>query len=147
MIESCKEITLCIDSRLDCVSLVGLAVRGICSAQWPDEEKVFCIELAVCEAVNNVIEHGYKDKPGSRVQVDLLINPRHLEILIKDRGKPFDLASLLSGLDKPATDCADLPLRGRGMRIISTIMDTWTYCQNPEGHNVLRMTKDFDSVL
>lgn len=145
MTDSCQELILCIDSRLHCVSLIGLAVRGICSEHWPDEENVFCIELAVCEAVNNVIEHGYENRPGHRVQVDLLINPQHLEILVKDTGKPIDPASLPSGPEQPATDCADIPLRGRGLSIISAIMDSWAYGLSPEGQNVLRMTKSFDS--
>lgn len=145
MTDSCQEITLGIDSRLHCVSLIGLAVRGICSEHWPDKESAFCIELAVCEAVNNVIEHGYENRPGNRVQVDLLITPRHLEVLVKDTGKSFDPASLSSGLEEPATCCTDLPLRGRGMNIISAIMDSWTYGQSPAGQNVLHMTKSFDS--
>lgn len=134
-----------IDSRLHCVSLIGLAVRGICSEHWADKEGVFCIELAVCEAVNNVIEHGYENIPGNLVQVDLVITPRHLEVLVKDTGKSFDPKSLPSRPNQPVTCCADLSLRGRGMNIISAIMDSWTYGQSPEGHNVLHMTKSFDS--
>ncbi|MFO7802802.1 MAG: ATP-binding protein [Desulfovermiculus sp.] len=140
----CPQITLRIDSNLQCVRLVGLAVRGICSDLGLGQERAFCIELAVCEAVNNVIEHAYAGRSGHQVWVVVFTAPKHLTIEVKDTGMSFDISSHVPPVPEqnPISCAQDLPYRGRGLGIISSIMDTWAYSKTSDGHNVLCMTKE-----
>ena len=137
-----KKITLSIDSRLESVCLVGWAVRGICSSLSLPEENVFCVELAVCEAVNNSIEHALGNQPEHTIEVHIQIDDYQMHIQIMDSGPGFNPSphKEIRTLHKP-DNCLCIPERGRGLTIISSVMDAWSLTRTPHGVNILTMTK------
>jgi serine/threonine-protein kinase RsbW len=82
-----KRITLRIDSRLDCVSLVGVSINALCREHGLDEMASYQVQSATIEAVNNAILHAYDSQPGHSVDVDWLLQDDVVRIDIADRGK------------------------------------------------------------
>lgn len=145
MNEHPKKITLSIDSRLENVCLIGWAVRGICSSLSLPEEKVFCVELAVCEAVNNSIEHAYGNQPEHTIEVHIKIYHHQMRIQIMDSGQEFDPSPHKEIRTVHRSDnCSCIPERGRGLTIISSVMDAWSLTRTLHGVNILTMTKHFN---
>ncbi len=134
-----RTIHLSIDSRLENVALVGLAVRGIVSGASFSEVEVHHVEVSVVEAVNNAVLHAYLGEPGHAVEVTLSLHTDRVECVISDAGAPME------GLkeDNPDDDPADrsaLAEGGRGLAIIRAAMDKVVY-GSQEGRNVMKMTK------
>ncbi|HLA26548.1 MAG TPA: hypothetical protein VJZ49_01495 [Syntrophales bacterium] len=66
-----KRIRLTVDSRLEEVFLVGLAVRGICAYKSLSEMDTSQMEACVVEVVNNAIKHSYHLQPGHTVDIPI----------------------------------------------------------------------------
>lgn len=138
-----REIRLTIDSKLENVFLVGLAVNGICSYMPLSDLEVYYLEVCIVEAVNNIIKHAYGNEPGREVEVDIALHPDRIVFRICDRGKVVELGEVPE-LNIDPDDIESLPEGGMGMFIIYKIMDTVTYEQFLD-HNVLTITKIFNS--
>ncbi len=119
-------ITLSIDSKLDDVFLVGMVVSTLCADVPLSEELAYQTELAVVEAVNNAIEHGYGGEAGHRVDVQVTVEAHRLTFKVCDRGAPLDWeASRTDAEHAPLLD--DLAEGGRGLFIIQAVMDEVRY--------------------
>lgn len=128
-------ITLQIDSRVDHVFLIGMAINRICAAIPFDDVSAYEMELCVVEAVNNVIEHAYDNQPGHAVYVVATVEDDRLCFAIRDRGTPMDPTRLTA----PAMGNG-LEDGGRGLAIIRTLMNDVSYVSR-DGMNVLTLTK------
>ncbi len=83
------------------------------------------IQLAVEEAVTNVVNHGYKGRECGEVSVRVENHGRDIRITIRDQGHPFDPTSI-----PPADVTADLEHRrigGLGVHLIRSVMDSVSY--------------------
>ncbi|MDD4952808.1 MAG: ATP-binding protein [Desulfovibrionaceae bacterium] len=133
-------MTLKVRSLLRNVSLVGLAVRGVCSELALGQGQAYILELAVCEAVNNCIQHAYDQDPEREVEVRISLDNDQLVFQVLDWGRPIQdfetrgLASPEPGDPRSAPEC------GRGIYIIRKAMDRVEYASGPQG-NVLTMIK------
>ena len=132
-------ITLVIDSCLDHVFLVGVAVRGIARDAGLDELCAAQVELAVVEGVNNAIEHAYRGVRGQRFEVLVGVAGQRLTIEIADSGLSMQwdaecAAAELRALSDPLAD------GGRGLMIIREVMDEVGY-RSAGGRNILSLTK------
>ncbi|MBF0566180.1 MAG: ATP-binding protein [Nitrospirae bacterium] len=124
--ENSRNIKLSIDSRFKDVSLLGYAIRGICSYLSLDETATYHIELSVIEVVNNVIKHSYDSEPGHRVDIEIVIEPDKITFNISDNGKSMDCRRLDDLPIKMAT--RDVYAEGGwGLFIISSLMDEMNY--------------------
>ena len=88
-------IRLIIDSRLQNVCLVGMAVNKLCAVAHLDEEAAFGVELCAVEAVTNSVEHAYGGQSGHDVELVLTLGDSQLSIEVKDQR----IVSV-SGIDK-----------------------------------------------
>lgn len=118
-------VTLAIDSQLEHVYLVGLAINTICRAAALSEVEASQVELSVVEGVNNAIEHAYADEPGHRVEVRVTVDQDALLFAVCDRGNPMptDALSACTALDEEAL----LAEGGRGLLIMRSFMDEVSY--------------------
>lgn len=132
-------ITLGIDSGLEHVFLIGVAVRGIAVDAGFDELRASQVELAVVEGVNNAIEHAYRGMSGRRVEVVVRVSARRLTIEIVDTGTAmaWDVECAAAAARIAADPLAD---GGRGLLIMRELMDEVGY-QSAGGRNVLSLTK------
>ncbi len=131
-------LTLRIDSRLEHVALLGIAVRAICAAIPLGDEEAASIELCVVEAVNNAVEHAYGEQAGQPVEVQLLVDRGALRIGVRDCGRVMDWERACASADAYSADA--LAEGGRGLFIIRSLMDRVSY-RVVQGWNELAMLK------
>ncbi len=138
-----SSIDLFIDSDLNKVVQIALAVRGLCTGLMSDDA-LDAIELSVVEAINNVIEHGYQGQAGKDIRVLVGLHKDKVVVEIVDHAPPME-ADLLNQASETRfafdeTDIADIPEGGMGLALIQMNMDEVEYSSG-EGENRLRMIK------
>lgn len=134
-----KGIKFAIDSRLENIGLVGLAVQTLCSDLGLNKVEAYRVQLCVVEAVTNVVKHAYNCQPGHEVTITISINPDRISFRIRDTGKALKLMSR-KPLEFDPADRAGLPERGMGLHIIRQVMDEVDY-HTVDGTNILTMHK------
>ncbi|MCP4077411.1 MAG: ATP-binding protein [Gammaproteobacteria bacterium] len=82
-----KRISLKIDSRLDCVSLVSASINVLCRENGMNEMNSYQVQTATTEAINNAIIHAYESQPGQEVTVDWILDGHTIRIEVSDNGK------------------------------------------------------------
>lgn len=86
------------------------------------------VEIALAEAINNVVEHAYASPDPGDVRVLCSLRPAHLDIRICDTGSPLPKSRVPSGL---AVDVsvprADLPEGGFGWFLIRELTSDIRY--------------------
>ncbi len=134
-------IKLTIESKRENVSLVGLAVRGICAQTPLNETDVFQVEVCVVEAVNNAIEHAYNGCAGHYVDVIISLGQNHISFQVCNTGKTF-MFKKAAMVDFDPQNLDALPEGGMGLSIICTVMSEVAY-RTEEGRNILTLCKYF----
>ena len=100
-----------------------------------DADAVMEVELAVTEAVSNVIRHAYEGRPGQPICVDALVDQGVLELHIEDEGIPFD-PDRYAGVDLDQARVG-----GYGVYLIETLMDEVRREVTDGGHSRLVLVK------
>lgn len=143
--EGYKRIKLVIDSNLEDVSLIGIVINKLCSSIPLSDTDSYQIELCVVEAVNNSIEHAYRNEKGHEVEVVFTLYPDRLIVDVCDTGKPMDQECMEqkdpSPLEIDPNDLDNIAEQGRGLPIIKEIMDSMTY-KTESGKNYLTLIKN-----
>ena len=103
-----------------------------------DDRTSYACQLAVCEAVENTIQHGYRKRVSGKIRISAEVRPGELNVEIIDNAPAFDpsrvpVASRLSPRDPK--------VGGRGLLMIRRVMDAITYERRGD-QNVLRLTKN-----
>lgn len=97
------------------------------------------VELALVEAVNNVIEHAFGGKPGHRIAVHARLSETMLDLRIIDDGRPLPGGRVPPAkpldLDVPR---ADLPEGGFGWALIHRLADQVDY-ERRDARNMLSL--------
>ena len=142
---SAPTLALTIESRLENVRILGMAVNKVCESMEMDEVTRAHIELCVVEAVTNSIRHAYEGESGHEVTVRVVADPQCLEVSVVDSGQPVpedrkDAPDLVLDEDDPDS----VTEGGRGLFLIHTLMDE-IHFERDEGVNTLRMVKRLKS--
>jgi serine/threonine-protein kinase RsbW len=141
-----SRLQLLIESDLDDVCLVAVAINGICLHLGLDKIQASNVELCVVEAVTNAIKHAYHGKPGQTISVVVSPHIQRLDIEVCDDGRPMPPIAIarlqqgISKLDIAEIDKSLLAENGRGLQIIHDVMDTVTY-KRENDQNRLLLTK------
>lgn len=103
-----------------------------------DEKRIREIELAIEEALVNIVTYAY-DEPGGMVRISSFIDETRSFwcIQITDEGKPFDIQSA----GKPDLDAplAERQIGGLGVYLIRKLMDDVRY-ERKGSRNVLTLS-------
>jgi serine/threonine-protein kinase RsbW len=134
-----RAVTLRTDSRLENVELVARAVRGLCAASGVEGRECARVELALAEAMNNVIRHAYHGQPGHPIEILFTLEARRFTLEVADEGTPMPPRPAPM-LDFDPGDLARLPEGGMGLYIIHSVMDQVEYHARP-GRNALVMSR------
>jgi PAS domain S-box-containing protein len=115
-----KPRRLCLDfvSSLESLDEIPARVAFLCSSYG--EVLARDMQLAVSEALSNIWKHGYDSKDGP-VSIDLRLETRGVELLIREKGKSFDLDMI------PTPPVGGLEERGRGIFLMREVMDDFSY--------------------
>ena len=136
-----KTLHLSIESKLSDVALIGNAVRGVCACSPLSEESYGQMEVCVVEAVNNAIEHAYRQQVGFRVETEITLHPDRIMFEISDFGSPIrEFAPRTLEYDPEVIET--IPENGMGLYIIETIMDEVSY-RSENGKNTLSFCRYF----
>ena len=98
-----------------------------------DHKALRNIELAVEEAVVNVINHGYQNQPGD-IQIHVHLFPTHALIEIADTARPFNPLEYNGEIDPSK-------IGGLGIHMIKKCVDSAEY-KRLNDHNVLILKKN-----
>lgn len=117
------------------VAELSADVHAACEEARFDEIARMDLDLAVAEAANNIIVHGYDGKAGKHYGVRIEARSGLVEIVLTDRGLPIP-ADMLSSSD--SADDADES--GRGLFLIRQCVDELSY-SSEGGENKLTLRK------
>jgi anti-sigma regulatory factor (Ser/Thr protein kinase) len=107
--------TLTIPSRVAAIDDARRWVSGHLAGR--DEEDVWKVELALTEALSNVIRHAYGGDETREVELALRLDGDRLELEIAHEGEPFDRA----GYSPPDLDAVGTG--GYGLFLIEELVD------------------------
>ncbi|MFW2543050.1 ATP-binding protein [Primorskyibacter sp. 2E107] len=100
-------------------------------------EKLGPCELVLAEAMNNIVEHAYKDADNGEIRITLSLDATHLKARIEDSGGMMPQSSLPTGEMKSVdVALADLPEGGFGWFLIRSMTDELRY-RRKDGINLL----------
>ena len=108
-----------------------------------DETSVFHCQLALDEAITNVIEHAYGEREDGDLEVTIIIEPGVCTLQIVDWGEPFDPDSV----PEPNLNWSDIDKikpGGIGLHLMRKLMDEVSFTFS-EGVNRLVMVKRTES--
>lgn len=135
--------TLTMKNRIEEVGRLPQFLDSLCEATGCDDTLSFNLNLALEEAVVNVINYAYP-KDGNEYPFTLDVRAvkenegTTLVFTLTDRGTPFDPTK---AADADTTLSAqDRPIGGLGIFLVRRLMDSVSY-QYVDGSNVLTMTK------
>lgn len=119
---------------------MGESVRALCLAEGLSTREAGLHELAVVEALNNVVEHAYQGRPAGRIDVSFAIDEAAAVAEVVDEGEPIDPAAAHALAGEGAGDIPREALEegGRGLAIIRGIVDELTFAHT-DGRNRVRM--------
>jgi anti-sigma regulatory factor (Ser/Thr protein kinase) len=127
--------TLEIDSRLDAIDEARQWVSDRARQAGFGEDPVGEVELALTEALANVIEHAYKGDDSQRIVLAVAVEDGVLRVRVRDWGAYFDPASYRGrDLDDPGEG-------GYGVFLMSQLMDDVTREPQPDGGTLLTLIK------
>ncbi len=132
-----------IPCRLDHVHLAGHAIKGILGETIPDTELVFLIELAICEAVSNSMQHAHACNADCNVEVTVYLCKSEIVIEVTDTGAPLNADLLKEKQNHAPEDAISAKTAaegGRGIYLICKTMDEVKY-RSFAGRNTLTMRK------
>ncbi|MDO9180035.1 MAG: ATP-binding protein [Agitococcus sp.] len=144
-----SHVKLTFESRLANIGMVGAVTRILSSESGfgiiPSAE----IELAVIEAVTNVIKYGLAALPTAEVELSFCCFEQYFVIEIVDLGIPIPphiLAAADGSVFNFSVDDMDAwPTSGMGISLIKAVMDQVEY-SSVNGRNSLRLIKLFEQI-
>jgi anti-sigma regulatory factor (Ser/Thr protein kinase) len=113
-------------------------METIASESGMDEGVAMSLNLALEEAVTNVILYAYPEGSDGLVDIEAVIREDRLDFLISDSGKPFDPTAASS--PDLTLGVMDRPIGGLGIYLVMSIMDSVSY-ERKNDKNILSMTK------
>lgn len=132
-----KAITL--TNNVQEVPRLNAFVDEVCEEHGCDMETTMRMNLAIEEAVVNVIDYAYPTDTVGSVDIKVTTDDNHMEFVISDSGTPFDPTK------KEDVDIS-LPVEerrigGLGIHLVKQLMDKISY-ERKDGRNVLTLIKN-----
>lgn len=127
---------LVMDSRLESVAAAGHAVRGYAVMAGLDIIAAGDLELAMVEAANNIIIHGFGGATDKRYSVSIETRDGEVQVTLSDNGTTIPAALLAAD---PAAWSLDAEA-SRGLAIMRACADRLEY-RRARGRNLLLLGK------
>lgn len=102
-----------------------------------DERTAYACQLAIGEACENIINHGYKEEGLGNIELSAETSPGKIVLTLRDSSPPFNPA-VEPG--PPHWKEEDPPVGGLGLLIIHRVMDQVRYTRTG-GKNILELLK------
>ncbi len=103
-----------------------------------DQALAMTLNLALEEAVTNVIMYAYPKGSQGLVDLEAIVRKDSLVFILSDSGKPFDPTTAPKA--DISLDVEERPIGGLGIYMVMNIMDSVAY-RRENDRNILTMTK------
>lgn len=112
-----------VPAGLEQIRSLAAWLREACEKVGLGENDAFDLELAMVEAANNVVLHGYQEGKGS-IALDFYVKDNTAFVVLTDQGAamPADMFSQCRAVPLEAT-------HGRGINIMRSCVDTIDYAR------------------
>jgi serine/threonine-protein kinase RsbW len=126
-----------IGSDIENIPAVSTRLEGAMKSYGFCTDEILDTQLAVEEAITNVIVHGYK-KTGGEIHLSCRVTPDLVRIRISDTAPPFNPLSIPE--PERAGNIDQRRIGGLGIFLLRHVMDTISY-QHENGKNILILEK------
>jgi anti-sigma regulatory factor (Ser/Thr protein kinase) len=131
---------LILNNRVEELALLADYVDSIAEECGIDPSLAMSLNLALEEAVTNVVCYAYPEGTPGTVTILSEVADHQITFTIDDTGIPFDPtqkedADITLSLE-------ERPIGGLGIFLVKQLMDSVSY-QRVDGHNILKMYKKF----
>ncbi|MBP5504803.1 MAG: SpoIIE family protein phosphatase [Bacteroidales bacterium] len=134
-----SEHRITLDNEVSQISRLASFMDDVCENTGLDSGVAMNLNLAIEEAVTNVVLYAYPKGTHGTVDITAVKNDGSLEFTITDGGVPFDPTAA------PEPDISasveDRPIGGLGIHLVRTIMDKVSY-EYKDGKNILTLIKN-----
>ena len=115
-------------------------IEGIGEELDMEMSVIMSLNLALEEAVVNVMEYAYAPGTQGEVCIETTANETHIEFIISDSGIPFD-PTKKEEVDTTLS-AEERPIGGLGIHLVREIMDSVDY-EYRDNKNILTLRKKF----
>ena len=130
--------TLAVDARLESLPVVARWLQEAARAERLPYDVAFGLDLAVHEAVENVVRHGCDDGAPHAMRLTMRRGERQVEVVVEDDGRAFDPMSVAPPHVPHRLE--DVIPGGQGIHLMRYFTDEIRYSRE-EGHNVLVLAR------
>lgn len=134
----CLQRSITLPNNIETIPQLNELIDIMCEEVGLDMAMTMNINLAVEEAVVNVMSYAYPNSTGN-VQVDIKANPQTVVITLTDSGIPFD-PTKKSEVDTTLS-VEERPIGGLGIHLVRQIMDSIRY-ERSDNQNILTLEKN-----
>ena len=106
-----------------------------------DMSLTMSLNLAIEEAVVNVMEYAYLEGEQGNVDIEVSADDRWLTFIISDNGIPFDPTTQKDA--DTTLSAEERPIGGLGIFLVRQLMDSINY-QRENGKNILTLSKKME---
>ena len=131
--------SLILPNDVDTIPQLNEYIDCICEENGIDMEIAMSLNLAIEEAVVNVMSYAYPDGAQGEVKIESGVDPNQITFVITDNGIPFD-PTAKEDVDVTLS-AEERPIGGLGIHLIRQIMTHISY-ERKDGKNILTLSKD-----
>jgi serine/threonine-protein kinase RsbW len=132
--------TITISSQVERIDDARRWVTDHVRAAGVDDDAIFELELALTEALANIVAHAYSGEPDHEIRLGVSIGADRIEVSVRDWGRQFERASYTPrDLDDPGEG-------GYGVYLIDELMDEVGREPQEDGGTLLTLTKNRKGV-
>ena len=130
--------SLTLPNDINTIPQLSEFIDTLCEELEIDMATVMSLNLAMEEAVVNVMDYAYPEGTTGEICIEAIADDTQLHFVISDSGKPFDPTAKA---DVDITLSAEeRPIGGLGIHLIRQIMDDVSY-ERKDGKNILKLSK------
>jgi sigma-B regulation protein RsbU (phosphoserine phosphatase) len=130
--------TLTLPNDINTIPQLQEFVEGVGEELNIDPSLVMSLNLALEEAVVNVMNYAYPPESDGDVVIEAEANDVRLKFTIIDNGTPFDPTAIADADTTLSTE--ERPIGGLGIFMVRQIMDSINY-ERVDGQNILSLRK------
>ena len=131
--------SLTLPNDINTIPQLNEFIDTVCEELEIDMALAMSLNLAMEEAVVNVMDYAYPEGTEGEVDIEAIADETQLHFTISDSGNPFD-PTAKEEVDTTLS-AEERPIGGLGIHLIRQLMDNISY-ERKDGKNILRLSKN-----